>query len=38
MPVVFWDKKLKELKLYTKVSEVDDDCVSLLPEYLEWKK
>ena len=38
MPVVFWDKKLKELNLKTTVEKNIDASLSLLDMYKEWKK
>jgi len=37
MPVVFWDRKFKELTLSTTVSEPDETSVSLLQQYKLWK-
>lgn len=37
MPVVFWDKSLKELKLTTSVEEPSEENISLLEEYKKSK-
>jgi hypothetical protein len=40
MPVVFWNKNIKELYLKTQITEVDEDTgfVSLIDNYRNWKK
>lgn len=37
MPVVFWEHKLKELYLETKVNAPDSTTISLLETYQNWK-
>ncbi len=37
MPVVFWPKSLKSLKLTTYVTTPDESTVGLLSEYNKWK-
>lgn len=38
MPVLFWNKKKKELKLSSKLVNPTSDCIELLGFYKEWKK
>jgi len=38
MPVVFWDKSLKELRLTTTFEEPDAEAISLLEKFKNWKK
>ena len=38
MPVVFWDRKQKELHLTTRVTEPDETTISLLDHYTQWKE
>ena len=38
MPVVFWDKDLKELRLTTSITQPDQSTKSLAGPYREWKK
>jgi hypothetical protein len=38
MPVVFWDKDLKELHLTTSITQPDQSTKSLAGPYREWKK
>lgn len=38
MPIVFWDRKAKELHLTTTISEPDESSVSLVDQFREWKK
>ncbi len=37
MPVVFWDKKEKELNLSTRITTPDETTISLLDHYNQWK-
>jgi len=37
MPVVFWPKSLKTLKVTTYITSPDDSTVGLLSEYNKWK-
>ncbi len=38
MPVVFWNKELKELHLITGITKPDESARSLVGRYREWKK
>ena len=38
MPVVFWDKELKQLKVTTSITPPDQSTKSLAGPYREWKK
>ena len=38
MPVVFWNKELKELRLTTSITQPDQSTISLVGPYREWKK
>jgi hypothetical protein len=38
MPVVFWDKDMKELRLTTSITQPDQSTKSLAGAYREWKK
>lgn len=38
MPVVFWDKKKKDLMVVTSVTQPDETTVSLIGEYNKWRE